>query len=210
VRPAGNISIISLDSLQIIHNSGILDSVTTRFFLFMFDLTAVDIVAGLMFLTVFGSLAWYIKSRTVLSLPSASSAPQSRSAFVAADRYRPMLRLLSDEDLNFVSSNPTLRRSLRAKRRELFRSYLRCFARDYSQLLAGVRFAMAQSGLDRPELAAALAKNRALFVMALYKVEFRLALHAVGVGKVDVSGMVDALEALRNQVGAMSAVSAAA
>ena len=69
---------------------------------------------------------------------------------------------------------------------------------------------MVQSGLDRPDLARALAKNRALFVMAIYKVEFRLALHAVGMGKVEISGLVEALESLRNQVSVLSAAPMAA
>ena len=129
-----------------------------------------------------------------------SSAPA-----ISADRYRPMLRLLSDEDLSFVSANGNLRKTLRARRRELFRRYLRCLTRDYAWLLAGVRSAMVQSGMDRPDLARALAKNRTLFMITIYKVEFRLALHAVGMGKVDISGLVDALEALRSQVSALSA-----
>ncbi|MGA2716342.1 MAG: hypothetical protein ABSG41_24875 [Bryobacteraceae bacterium] len=115
-----------------------------------------------------------------------------------------MLRLLSDEDLSFVSANNNLRKTLRTRRRELFRSYLRCLTRDYAHLLAGVRSAMVQSGMDRPDLARALAKNRTLFMITIYKVEFRLALHAVGMGKVDISGLVDALEALRSQVNVLS------
>ena len=59
--------------------------------------------------------------------------------------------------------------------------------------------------MDRPDLAQALAKNRVLFVMAVCKVEMRLTLHAVGVGKVDISGLVDALEALRSQVNVLGA-----
>jgi uncharacterized membrane protein len=164
------------------------------------------LVPGIILLIAFGSFGWYIVSQMRVPLASRSG----NVSVISAERYRPMLRLLSDDDLNFVSSNAALRKSLRARRRELFRSYLRCLTRDYLQLLGGVRAAMAQAGMDRPELAQALVKNRILFFVAMYKVELRLALHAAGIGKVDISGMVEALEALRNQVGAMSAVSAAA
>ncbi len=92
-----------------------------------------------------------------------------------------------------------------AWRRDLFGGYLRCLTTWIGgRLLAGVREVMVQSGVDRPDLARALAKNRVLFATAICKVEFRLALHATGVGNVDISGLVDALEALRGQVNALS------
>jgi hypothetical protein len=126
------------------------------------------------------------------------------SSFLSTDRYRPMLRLLSDDDLAFVSADSKMYKKLRARRRDLFRGYLRCLTRDYAHLLAGIREAMLMSGVDRPDLARALAKNRVLFAVAICKVECRLALHATGVGNVDVSALVDALEALRSQVGVLS------
>lgn len=164
------------------------------------------VIAGALFFMTLGWLAWQVSLRT--RIPRAGET-NSVTAMSAA-RYRPMLRLLSDDDLNFVAANSNLRRTLRARRRELFRGYLRCLTRDYAQLLAGVRSAMVQSGLDRPDLARALAKNRTLFILAIYKVELRLALHAVGVGKVDISGLVDAVEALRSQVSVLAAAPVAA
>jgi hypothetical protein len=137
------------------------------------------------------------------SLRCESFAPDS---LLSVDRYRPMLRLLSNDDLAFVAADGKLKRKLRAKRRELFRSYLRCLTRDYARLLAGVRHVMVQSEIDRPELARALAKNRMLFALAVCKVEFRLTLHAVGADGVDISGLVDGLEALRSQVRVLSAL----
>jgi len=125
---------------------------------------------------------------------------QSNAAVVVANRYRPMVRLLSDEDLEFVSSNKVIARKLRAERRRIFRGYLDCLTKDYARLLNGVRLAMVRSGVDRPDLAQALAKNKILFTLALCRIEFRLLLHQAGIGKVDVSGLVDAIDALRTQV----------
>ncbi len=164
------------------------------------------LAASTLLLIAFGSLAWQVLSR--MRVPSA--ARTGTLSTVSADRYRPMLRLLADEDLTFVPADTRMRKTLRSKRRALFRSYLACLARDYSLLLAGVRTVMVQSGVDRPDLARALAKNRLLFAITLYKVELRLALHAVGVGTVDISGLVDALDALRAQVGVLSAAPVAA
>lgn len=143
-------------------------------------------------------LHWTIKMRTLGSAKAGASALQS------ADRYRPMLRLLSDADLDFLPAGSPLRSSLRSRRRELFRGYLRCLTSDYGRLLAGVRYAMVQSGVDRPDLAHALAKNRVLFAIAICKVEYRLVLHTAGVGRIDISGLVEALETLRRQVGVLT------
>jgi hypothetical protein len=164
------------------------------------------LLASTLFLTAFGLMAWQVLARMrALAAPEVAAAP-----VVSADRYRPMLRLLSDDDLNFVPAKSGLRRSLRTRRRELFRSYLRCMARDYAHLLAGVRTAMVRSGMDRPDLARALAKNRTSFLMAMYRIEFRLTLHAIGIGKVEIAGLVEALEGLRNQVNVLSALPSAA
>jgi hypothetical protein len=121
-----------------------------------------------------------------------------------------MLRLLSDDDFRIVSANPGLRKALRAQRCRLFRGYLRCLTRDYGRLLAGLRHAMVQSGIDRPDLANALVRFRFQFTMALCNAEIRLALYAVGIGKVDISGLVAALDALRTQAGAFQSTPATA
>jgi hypothetical protein len=121
-----------------------------------------------------------------------------------------MLRLLADGDLEFAGANRVLRGRIRARRRELFRGYLRCLTKDYARLLAGLRQLMAESGVDRPDLAKALAKNRLMFALALCRIEVNLQLHTFGVGKVDVSGLVDALDALRNAVSVMTPATGAA
>jgi hypothetical protein len=69
---------------------------------------------------------------------------------------------------------------------------------------------MVQSGVDRPDLAQALVRNRLVFTMALCKAEIRLTLFATGIGKVDISGLVAALDALRAQAGALQTAPVAA
>jgi hypothetical protein len=163
------------------------------------------IFAGALVLISFGGtcLQFLLKMRSLRSFAA------DGAHMLPADRYRPMVRLLSDEDLAFVAADPKRKRMLRAKRRDLFRGYLRCLTKDYARLLARVRFAMVQSGVDRPDLARALAKNRVLFALAVCRVEFRLAMHVIGSGSVDISGLVDALEALRGQVNVLSSTSLA-
>ncbi len=147
-----------------------------------------------------------IALQLMLKMRILGSARGAGTEVQGADRYRPMLRLLSDEDLAFLPARSPLRNALRARRRALFRGYLRCLTRDYGRLLAGIRHAMAQSGVDRPDLARALAKNRILFAIAICKVEYRLALHAAGIGHVEIGGLVEALDALRSQVSVLTPV----
>jgi hypothetical protein len=143
-------------------------------------------------------------------LDVARPANSNASRLPDADRYRPMLRLLSDSDLNFAGVNVALRNRIRSQRREMFRGYLRCLARDYGILLSGIRTIMVESNVDRPDLAKALAKNRTMFALALCRIEVNLQLHALGMGNVDVSGLVDALGALRGIANVMTPATGAA
>ena len=132
-----------------------------------------------------------------------------------ADRYRPMARLLNDEDfevLNATGDRKLLRR-IRSQRRTIFRGYLRSLRRDHAMLCAHVRCLMVQSVSDRGDLASALLKNQLAFECTLAGVHTRLAMHALGVGTVDVSSVLGSFEQLRYQIDilrAPAAMSAAA
>jgi hypothetical protein len=113
-------------------------------------------------------------------------------------RYQPMLRLLTDAEFAFAGNNVVLRRQMMKERHKLFREYLRCLARDYGQLLNGIRLVMLNSDCDRPDLAKALAMSRANFALSLCRIEISLRMHQFGIGSVDVSGLVRALDSLRS------------
>jgi hypothetical protein len=145
------------------------------------------------------------------ALGGASTGCQTSGAPVnVAGRYRPMLRLLAEEDLALVASNPKLAKALRSERQKLFRSYLRCLTKEYGRLLNGVRMVMVQSNVDRPDLARALAKNRTMFALAICRIECRLTMQSMGIGTVDISGVVEAFDRLRESAVAMSALPSAA
>lgn len=140
-----------------------------------------------------------------LSQPSdrAYASSSRLSSFVDSDRYKPMLRLLSDEDDKFVA-DAALRRKLRARRCDLFREYLCSLTDDYRETLAGLRLLMAQSNMDRPDLAKALVRNRVSFAIARCRIEVRLRLYALGVPnadilKLEVQGLARALGVLERQ-----------
>jgi hypothetical protein len=128
---------------------------------------------------------------------------RSDGSVADADSYRPMLRLLSEDD-GELPADPALRSTMQAERRVRVREYLRALTADYGSLLAGVRLVMAQSDVDRPDLAKALVRNRVSFAVALCRIDLRLRLQAVGIGRgevlrLELLGLVDALDVLRRQ-----------
>ncbi|MEN6608409.1 MAG: hypothetical protein ABFD60_14280 [Bryobacteraceae bacterium] len=119
-------------------------------------------------------------------------------------KYRPMERLLSEEDYVFLASqegfDPRISAKLRSERRKIFRGYLRSIRTDFNRLEAAVRLFMVESREDNSDLAKELLKRRLVFMRALFAVEVRLALHWLGLGSVDVRELVGCLEAMRGQL----------
>jgi hypothetical protein len=118
-------------------------------------------------------------------------------------RYRPMYRLLDESDCGFVASGfPGSRnlRRFRSERRELFRVYLRNLGADHARIVGAIRDLLVQSQMDRPDLAKALYQCQLMFALAMLSVEFKLRLHALGIGSVDVRSLVAAVEGLQLQL----------
>jgi hypothetical protein len=128
--------------------------------------------------------------------------------------YGPMLRLLAEDDFDYLKSqlgfNSRALRKVRANRRAIFRSYLKGLIGDFNRLHLFARMVLLYARRDRPELASALVKQRLTFACAIAQVEFKLALHAVGVGTVDVRNLLDIIDTLRINVDEFAAAPAAA
>lgn len=140
--------------------------------------------------------------RFCIHLWTLSGHMQERSSFeISAHQYRAVLRLSTDEDLDFAWLNTAAQREARAQRRQVFRNYLRRLSLDYGRLLAGMRRVMVQSGVDRPDLAKALLRNRVLFAIALCRIDVRLGLHVLGIDGLDASKLVEAFDVLHNKAG---------
>jgi hypothetical protein len=133
---------------------------------------------------------------------------------LSAIRYRPMERLLSAEDERFLASQPGCNRKmvrrLRSERRRLFRGYLACLSTDFSRVGAALRLIMTHAAQDRPDLAGILYKQQMLFAVGMLNVHWRLALHFFGLGTVDVSGLVRAMEFMRLELRQMIPAESAA
>jgi hypothetical protein len=120
-----------------------------------------------------------------------------------SDRYRPMFRLLDESDCEFIAAgfpgSSELRR-FRAERRSLFRVYLRNLGADHARIVGAIRNLLVESQLDRPDLVKLLYRCQFMFTLAMVSVEFKLFLHALGIGSVDVRSLVAAVEGLQLQL----------
>lgn len=132
---------------------------------------------------------------------------------LSAARYRPMQRLLDEEDYTFLANQPgcdrRLLRRMRSERRRLFRGYLACLGRDFGRVCAALKLLMVHSAHDRPDLAGIIYKQQALFAFGVLGVQWHLMLHACGIGNVDVRGLVRAMEFMRLELRQMVPVESA-
>lgn len=130
------------------------------------------------------------------------------------EQYRPMERLLSQDDIEFLRSQPgyapEVERAFRKERRIVFRAYLRLLARDFDRFHLALRTLLRDAAEDHPDLAKALVQQKAMFIAGLWLAQVRLSLHALGVGSVDVRGLVSALDTMHRQLRGLLPVSQAA
>jgi hypothetical protein len=121
----------------------------------------------------------------------------------SADRYRPMLRLLTEDDYEFLTAMGTdssVVKRLRSERRRIFRMYLKNLVRDFARLHRAARVLVLESEQERSEVASRLVRIRVDFFLAVFAVRCRLVLHAAGLGPVDVHRLIEALECMRTDI----------
>ncbi|MCP5117054.1 MAG: hypothetical protein GY953_40030 [bacterium] len=144
----------------------------------------------------FAFLAWKLVSSTRIR----GLDPDWLKKF-SVESYRPMERLLSEEDFRFLRTQAgyelKVEKQLRAERRKIFRAYLQNLGRDFNRLHLALRLVILHSPEDRPDLAAALIRQRLRFFLGLAMAHVRLTMHALGVGTVDVRGLVSTLDTMR-------------
>jgi len=116
------------------------------------------------------------------------------------ERYEPMVRLLSEEDLNFLQSKPGVSKQavkrFRRQRRRVFRSYLNELASDFLRLHRRAKALTTEAPAEYSELVGVLMRQELRFWSALAGVEMRLALHTVGIGAVDIRALLRPIEAI--------------
>jgi hypothetical protein len=145
-------------------------------------------------------LIWAL-TRMILRRWRITDTHSDETAGFDLDRYQPMGRLMAEEDLVFLQSQPGYRTEIgerwKRERRRIFRLYLAELKADFRRLHAHARELVAASGADSGALVEVLMKQQFMFLTATTALELRLALQQIGVGKVDISPLIELVEAMR-------------
>jgi hypothetical protein len=126
---------------------------------------------------------------------------------LSIERYRPMLRLLNQEDLHFLRAQPgftpRMATDFRIQRCQLFQEYLRDLDSDFKRICMALKVLMVQAEHDRPDLASVLMRNQMTFAYGMTMVQFQLMFYRYGVGTVDITDLVKLLDGLRLELRAL-------
>jgi hypothetical protein len=120
---------------------------------------------------------------------------------LSVERYRPMLRLLNQDDLSFLKSQPGFRpdmaKRLRRQRCDIFKGYLRHLCADFQLTCAALKLIMLHAPIDRPDLASLLLRAQVSFALGLLQIHVRLALYRWGLAGVDVRNLVQLFDGMQ-------------
>lgn len=120
---------------------------------------------------------------------------------LSMDRYRPMLRLLDEQEFQQLRSRPgftsAMLSQLRRQRCRVFRGYLRSLSSDFSRVCLALKLLMMQAGEDRADLASTLVRTQIAFACGMAVVQVRLGLFSMGVGTVEVASLLKVFDGLR-------------
>jgi hypothetical protein len=120
-------------------------------------------------------------------------------------RYAPMARLMSDEDLLFLRSQPGFRPEIGKKfsreRRRIFRMYLQELARDFHRLHAHAREVAASLPADHAPLVSMLIRQQMRFWFEMTAIEMRLSLGWTATAATQARGLIEALSAMHAEIG---------
>ncbi len=127
--------------------------------------------------------------------------------------YRPMERLLNEDDIAFLKEQPGyepgMEKRLRADRRRVFRMYLRDLGRDFNRLHLALRLMVLHAPEDSPELAKTLIRQKLYFVAGVLALHIKIEFYRFGIGSVDVRGLISTIEAMQQELSALAAPAAA-
>lgn len=126
---------------------------------------------------------------------------------LSMEPYRPMMRLLNGQDIEFLRSQPgftpAMADRLRIQRCQVFRGYLRRLNSDFSRVCTALKLVMLHSGVDRPDLASVLVNHQLMFAYTMSTVHVRLFLYRWGIGTVDVMSLVKLFDVMRVELQGM-------
>ena len=118
-------------------------------------------------------------------------------------RYRPMERLLADDDLSYLTTAGLDQRTIkqfRRERRRLFGRYLSNLQADFWSLHSAARELLIQAPSDRPELAAAIMRQQFAFQRAVWSIRLGLLVPGFNGAAAEVSRLLDLTENMGSHV----------
>lgn len=146
--------------------------------------------------------------RQIAALRHRLALPPNWTPELSVDRYRPMFRLLEDDDIRFLQSQPgatpALVKRLRRQRYQVFRGYLGSLERDFHQAFEALMMVMLHSQWERRDIARALIVSRAKFSIGVFRVRCRLFLYRWNVGHEPVAHLVSLFEGLQLELLALA------
>ena len=149
--------------------------------------------------TAIGSWSW-IRGRQARRMLR-SGMPASE---FTPERYEPMIRLLSNDDLAFLRRRTCPGSGIAARwdkvRRRVFRLYLNDLAADFRGLHAEARALVAESPEQFADLVGVLMRQQVAFWRAMTVVRVRLAFGALGLGAADVRRLMDAIQTMQLEI----------
>ncbi|MGI8745287.1 MAG: hypothetical protein ACR2NN_22485 [Bryobacteraceae bacterium] len=121
------------------------------------------------------------------------------------ETYQPMVRLLHENDYEFLSKqpgyHPSISQDLRAERCRIFRSYLHSLVHDFNILIRLAKFILVHAPQDRQEFARDILHMQLEFYRAVAAAEIRLALSPLPVGAINVKRLIGSLSVVHENVG---------
>jgi hypothetical protein len=120
---------------------------------------------------------------------------------LSIERYRPMLRLLNQEDLQFLHaqprSTPQMITLFRIQRCQLFQKYLKHMENDFKRICMALKVLTVQAEHDRPDLVSVLLRSQMMFAYGMIMLQFQLVLYRYGIATVDVTRILKPFDCLR-------------
>jgi len=120
---------------------------------------------------------------------------------LSLESYRPMVRLLDDQDIQFLRAQPGFTPAMAAKHRiqrsRIFRAYLDRLSGDFGRVSTALKLIMLHSGLDRPDLASVLLHHQLMFATGMICIQIRLFFYRWGIGTVDAASLVRLFDLMR-------------
>lgn len=127
---------------------------------------------------------------------------------LSVDRYQPMLRLLQEDDIQFLRQQPgvtpALVKRLRRNRYLVFQGYLHSLQADFHRACEALTVLALHAETDQRDLIRSIIRHRLKFRVRLLQVRWRLVLYRWNAGSVPVRQLVGLLDSLQTELLALN------